>query len=193
MEPIHRADAPRGSLRRTLRESAILLGLALLLAVASNLTARPERRLDWIGRSSPVAKPAPTAPAATPAASSDFPPHPDKPYLEISPEQAKTLFDRGALFADARRTEVFRDGHVRGARSLSVWEADLDGKLLALSQEGRDLTQPIVAYCSGGDCEDSHQLAERLWSIGFNAVFVYRDGFPDWEKRGWPVEREAKK
>jgi rhodanese-related sulfurtransferase len=176
------------------KETAILAGLALLFAAVSNLTARPERRLDWIGRSSPVPKaPAPATPAATAAAPSDFPPHPDKPFLEISPEQAKVLFDRGALFADARRTEVFREGHVRGARSFSVWEADLDGKLLALSQEGRDLTQPIVAYCSGGDCEDSHQLAERLWSIGFNNVLVYRDGFPDWEKRGWPIEREAKK
>ncbi len=190
MRPPPRADEPA----RTLREAGAFVLLALLFAVASNLTARPTRRLDWIGRSSSVPKaPAPAAPAATPAAPSDFPPHPDKPYLEITPEQAKTLFDRGALFADARRTEAFREGHVRGARSFSVWEADLDGKLLALSQEGRDLTQPIVAYCSGGDCEDSHRLAERLWSIGFNNVLVYRDGFPDWEKRGWPIEREAKK
>ena len=181
-----RARAPKLGF---LKETAILGTLALLCAAGSNLTARPERRLDWIGRVAAVPKAAAgTAPAAS---ASDFPPHPDKPYLEISPEQAKTLFDRGALFADARRTEIFRDGHVRGARSFSVWEADLDGKLLALSQEGRDLTQPIVAYCSGGDCEDSHQLAERLWSIGFNAVFVYRDGFPDWEKRGWPVAKGA--
>lgn len=178
---------------RTLREAAILAALAILFAAASNLTARPERRLDWIGRSSAVPKAAvPTAPA-TPAASSDFPPHPDKPYLEITPEQAKKLFDRGAPFLDARRTAVYREGHVRGARSLSVWEADLDGKLLALSQEGLDPAGPLVAYCSGGDCEDSHSLAERLWSIGFNDVLVYRDGFPDWEKRGWPVDREAKK
>jgi rhodanese-related sulfurtransferase len=176
------------------KETAILAGLALLLAAISNLTARPERRLDWIGKTRAVApSPKSIAPAAQPAPGTDFPPHPDKPYLEISPEQAKTLFDRGSLFLDARRTDAYREGHVRGARSLSVWEADLDGKLLALSQEGLDPTKPVVAYCSGGDCEDSHQLAERLWSIGFNNVLVYRDGFPDWEKHGWPVEREAKK
>ena len=175
-------------------EAAILAVLALLIAAISNLTARPERRLDWIGKTGAVPPPpASVAPALRPASGTDFPPHPDQPYLEISPQQAKTLFDRGALFLDARRTDVFREGHVRGARSLSVWEADLDGKLLALSQEGLDPTKPVVAYCSGGDCEDSHRLAERLWSIGFNDVLVYRDGFPDWEKRGWPVEREAKK
>ncbi len=173
------------------REAAILVVLALLLAAVSNLTARPERRLDWIGRGGEVLRrPLPRVGPAPAGPSPDaFPPHPEKPYLEISPEQAKLLFDRGVLFLDARRSSVYREGHIRGARSLSVWEADLDGKLLALSQEGRDLASPLVAYCSGGDCEDSHQLAERLWSIGFNDVLVYRDGFPDWEKRGWPVEK----
>jgi rhodanese-related sulfurtransferase len=182
------------------RQSLILVVLALVFGTVSNLTARPERRLDWIGHASgrngrsAVERrtgPAPTASAGV--TTSDFPPHPEKPWVEISPEQTKVLFDRGTPFVDARRTAVYRDGHIRGARSLSVWEADLDGKLLALSQEGLDPARPVVAYCSGGDCEDSHQLAERLWSIGFNNVLVYKDGFPDWEKRGWPVEKGAEK
>ena len=175
-----------------LKETAILAALALVLAAASNLTAGRERRLDWIGHSAIERKSAPAPARAPGAAASDFPPHPDKPWAEISPEQTKLLFDRGTLFLDARRTSVYRDGHIRGARSLSVWEADLDGKLLALSQEGLDPSRPVVAYCSGGDCEDSHQLGERLWSIGFNNVLVYRDGFPDWEKRGWPIEKGPK-
>ena len=181
---------------RTLREGAILVALAIVLAAVSNLTARPERRLDWVGkgRAAPPGPAISTSPAAPPAApTSDFPPHPDRPYVEIAPEQAKLLFDRKALFLDARRTSVYREGHIPGARSMSVWEADLDAKLLALSQEALDPKGPLVAYCSGGDCEDSHQLAERLWSVGFNNVLVYRDGFPDWEKRGWPVERGEKK
>jgi rhodanese-related sulfurtransferase len=169
----------------------ILIALAIAFAMLSNLAARPERRLDWIGHAR-VAAPAVPAPAPAEPASADFPPHPDRPSIEITPDQAKTLFDRKTLFLDARRTDVYRSGHIAGARSMSVWEADLDGKLLALSQEGRDPKAPLVAYCSGGDCEDSHQLAERLWSIGFNDVLVYRDGFPDWEKRGWPVEKSAK-
>ncbi|HWC65278.1 MAG TPA: rhodanese-like domain-containing protein [Thermoanaerobaculia bacterium] len=126
------------------------------------------------------------APAA--AASSDFSPHPDKPFVEITPEQAKALYDRGALFIDARRSAAYREGHVRGARSISVWESDADDKVKALLDSGRDTKAPIVAYCSGGDCEDSHQLAQKLWGVTFDDVYVYRDGFPDWQKRGWPVE-----
>ncbi|MGH9441587.1 MAG: rhodanese-like domain-containing protein [Thermoanaerobaculia bacterium] len=192
MRPPQTLETGSGA-RRIFCETVILVGLALILATISNLTARPERRLDWIGRAR-VAVPAQASgeSAAEPAAT-DFPPHPDRPYVEITPEQAKRLFDRKALFLDARRTDVYRSGHIAGARSMSVWEAGLDAKLLALSQEGLDPAKPLVAYCSGGDCEDSHQLAERLWSIGFNNVLVYRDGYPDWEKRGWPVEVEAKK
>ena len=130
--------------------------------------------------------PAPAAPAA--AASSDFAPHPDRPFVEITPEQAKALYDRGALFIDARRSAAYREGHVRGARSISVWESDADEKVKALLDSGRDTKAPIVVYCSGGDCEDSHQLAQKLWGVTFDDVYVYRDGFPDWQKRGWPVE-----
>ncbi len=50
--------------------------------------------------------------------------------------------------------------------------------------EGRDGAQPVVVYCSGGDCEDSHMLAQRLFGGGFNNLLVYKDGFPDWTKRG---------
>src|SRR5258708_18753841 len=141
------------------KEAALLVGLAIVFAAISNLTARPERRLDWIGKAR-VATPAPAVSTAAPSkAAADFPPHPDRPYVEIAPERAKLLFDRKDLFLDARRTSVYREGHIPGARSMSVWEADLDAKLLALSQEALDPKAPIVAYCSGGDCQDSHQLA----------------------------------
>lgn len=129
----------------------------------------------------------PAAPAA------DFSPHPARPWAEVTPEQAKTLFDRGAVFFDARRSAAYREGHVRGARSISVWETDADEKVKAFLEEGHDPNAPIVAYCSGGDCEDSHELAQKLWGVTFDNVYVYRDGFPDWEKHGWPIETGAKK
>lgn len=144
-------------------------------------------------RSSASNAPASAAPVpASSAAAADFPPHPGRPWAEITSEQAKTLFDRGAVFFDARRSSVFREAHVRGARSISVWEADADEKVKAFLDEGRDPNAPIVVYCSGGDCEDSHELAQKLWGVTFDNVYVYRDGFPDWEKRRWPVERGEK-
>ena len=92
-------------------------------------------------------------------------------------------------FLDARRTSVYRDGHVPGARPFSVWEADVDEKVRAFFAEGHEPSGPIVVYCSGGDCEDSHMLAQKLYLAGFDDVLVYKDGFPDWQKRGLPATK----
>ena len=136
----------------------------------------------------------PASPATASAAAdllSRFPPHPDKPLVEISGEDAGRLWAAGVPFLDARRTSAYEEGHVAGARSFSAWESDIDQKIVALLAE-RDGQQPLVIYCSGGDCEDSHLLAQKLWGAGFNDTLVYRDGYPDWVKRGGSVRTGAK-
>ncbi len=138
-------------------------------------------------------KPAPAPPAAVAAPKEEtmldrFSPTPDVPWVEISGEEARWLHDRGALFLDARRTRDYENGHIAGARSFAVWEADVDDKVAALADQVKDQKQPVVVYCSGGDCEDSHMLAQKLWGMFFNNVLVYRDGFPDWQQRGGSVQ-----
>jgi rhodanese-related sulfurtransferase len=115
---------------------------------------------------------------------SRFPAHPDKPYVEISGDDAAWLVGRGVLVVDARRKKDYEQGHIAGARNISPWEGDADAKITALVNEGRDGAIPVVIYCSGGDCEDSHMLATRIYGGGFNNLLVYRDGWPDWVKRG---------
>jgi rhodanese-related sulfurtransferase len=112
-----------------------------------------------------------------------FPVH-NKPFVEISGDDVAWLFARGVLVLDARRTKVFEEGHIAGARSFPVWESDIDARVTALVGEGRDGSIPVVLYCSGGDCEDSHMLAQKLFGAAFNNLLVYRDGWPDWQKRG---------
>ena len=158
-----------------------------------------------IGRPAGVTPPATTtaskaavpAPAPQPAAADvplleRFKPHDDKAYVEIGFSDVKYLYDRGALFLDARRTSVYEDGHIAKSRSFSVWESDIDDKVNRLFEERGDpeqQRQPIVIYCSGGACEDSHMLAQKLWGIQFNNVYVYKDGYPDWVARGGAVAR----
>jgi rhodanese-related sulfurtransferase len=123
-----------------------------------------------------------------------FQPHPDKAYVEISGEDAAALYAKGVLFLDARRSSVYEEGHIAGARPFSVWEADVDDKVNALFEERQDPAEqnkPIVIYCTGGACEDSHMLAQKLWGVQFNNVYVYKDGFPDWQKRGGAVRTGA--
>lgn len=139
--------------------------------------------------------PATPQPAAKPPVDlTKFTPHPDKAYVEISGEDAVALHRAGSLFLDARRTSIYEEGHIPGSRSFSVWEADVDDKVTALYEERADPAEqnkPIVIYCSGGACEDSHMLSQKLWGLQFNNIYVYKDGFPDWQKRGMPVRTGA--
>jgi rhodanese-related sulfurtransferase len=145
--------------------------------------------------------PSPAAPAATSAATSpatgagdlarSFPPHPDKPALEIAPADVQRLYEGKALFLDARRSSVYAEGHIAGARSFPVWESDIDRRVKGLYEEGLDQRAPVVVYCSGGACEDSHMLAEKLYMVGFDNVLIYKDGFPDWQKRALPTSKGA--
>jgi rhodanese-related sulfurtransferase len=135
----------------------------------------------------PSRVPAPAAPASPDDLLARFPAH-GQPFVEISGEAAAWLHARGALFLDARRTKDFAQGHVTGSRSFPVWESEVvKERVESLVAEGREGNLPVVLYCSGGDCEDSHMLAQTLFGAGFENLLVYRDGFPDWVARGGAV------
>lgn len=131
--------------------------------------------------------PVPAGPASPADLLARFPAH-GQPWVEISGEAAAWLHARGALFLDARRSREYLEGHVAGALSFPIWESQVvKARIEALVAEGRDGSLPVVLYCSGGDCEDSHMLAQSLFGAGFENLLVYRDGFPDWIARGGAV------
>jgi rhodanese-related sulfurtransferase len=99
---------------------------------------------------------------------------------------AKEVFDKGnVLFVDARSSDHYEDGHIQGAISLPVDQFDerIEPFLDRYSSD-----QPIVTYCSGRTCEDSHNLAQFLADTGFTHVRIFIDGFPAWEAEGYPIE-----
>jgi rhodanese-related sulfurtransferase len=143
----------------------------------------------------PSAPPSPSGGTAaalqsTPTNLSKYAAHPDKQYIEITYADVAALHAGGALFLDARRTNIYEQGHIPGARSFSVWESDVGDKVKGLWEQRQDPKEqalPIVIYCSGGDCEDSHMLSEKLWGAQFSNIYVYKDGFPDWVAKGGKV------
>jgi rhodanese-related sulfurtransferase len=187
-----------------LREAVALAVAAVLCAAVSNLAASPQRRLAWKG-SYPNALTVPAPPSPTPSAAAvpisppapgtmagkEYPPHPERPWADVTGEEAAALHGRGIPFLDARRTAVYAEGHIAGARSFPIWEATVNDAIKKLFEEGYDVNAPLVVYCSGGECEDSHMLAERLHQFGFNNALVYAGGYPDWQKRSLPVEKGA--
>lgn len=118
-----------------------------------------------------------------------FPPLQGQAYTEISSEDARWLHEHGAAFADARRSDLYAEGHVPGAFGLPVWEDGLAEKITRLGAVTMGTDLPLVVYCAGGDCEDSKLLAQKLWIAGYRNLRIYTGGFPDWAARGWPVSK----
>jgi len=99
---------------------------------------------------------------------------------------AKEIHDgKKAVFLDARSRENYMDGHIAGAVSLPVnrFEEEIE------SLEKRyPYSTYLITYCSGRECDDSHELAQNLLMVGYENVSVFIDGYPGWRNEGFPVE-----
>jgi rhodanese-related sulfurtransferase len=99
---------------------------------------------------------------------------------------AKKIYDRGgSTFVDARSAESYKHGHIKGALSLPVDEFD---NLIDIFLDHHPVDQPLIVYCAGRSCEDSHRLAQMLRGLGYKQVSVMIDGYPGWEAGGFPIE-----
>jgi rhodanese-related sulfurtransferase len=100
---------------------------------------------------------------------------------------AKEIYDKGkAVFVDARSSEAFINGHIKDAVSIPTHQFidfidDFKTKYPAAT--------PVITYCSGRECNDSHELAQYLIGEGYANVKVFIDGYPEWERNGYPVEQ----
>lgn len=101
-------------------------------------------------------------------------------------ETAKAMFDQGGiLFVDARAPEQYEQGHIGGAISIPLRQFDACIEFLF---EKYPTETPMITYCSGRECADSHELAQLLEDVGYADVKVFIDGYPAWKKKGYPVE-----
>jgi len=185
-------DGEGMSWQKIARETGLILVVAALLGAASNIFRSESHKLAWIKAGAlatkAVARPVPEAERAVSTKSPDT----GALFAEITAEEAYRMYGSGALFLDARRTAAYEAGHIAGARSVPVWEHDAGVRIDVLQRDGVSLEKDLVIYCFGAACEDSARLAEKLALAGFYKLSVYKEGFPDWEKRGWPVIQGAK-
>ncbi len=162
-------------IHKTIKEIVILVGASVILAMVVN-TLSP-RGISLVGQWD-TAKGVITANLDGNTAG--------QPEEIDSVAWARSIFDKGdALFVDARSQNDYANGHIPGAISLPVGQFEA-GIGLFLNRYPPE--QPIVTYCSGRTCEDSHDLARALSDVGFTNVRIFIDGFPGWEAEGYPIE-----
>lgn len=105
---------------------------------------------------------------------------------EIEFDDAKKLYKRGWLFVDARPKYSYKEGHIKGAVSLSI--ENVFASIPDFVQKYNPSTK-IVTYCSGRECPDSHEIADALEASGYLNVKVYIDGYPEWKNKGMPIAK----
>ncbi len=160
-----------------IKQMAILLSTALILSLGVN--ALSPRGIPWRGQWD-EAKGVVTADQATLQPTLDFE-IPDAPT-------ARRLHAGGqVVFVDSRTEADYRAGHIPGAVSLPVGEFD---RHIDAFRARYDSGHPIVTYCSGRSCQDSHILAQRLFAAGYENVSVFIDGYPGWSAEDYPIETQ---
>jgi rhodanese-related sulfurtransferase len=99
---------------------------------------------------------------------------------------AKEIYDSGkAVFVDARSYEAFIDGHIKNAVSIPTNQFF---EFIDHFKTKYPSTIPVITYCSGRECNDSHELAQYFIGEGYANVKVFIDGYQEWKTKGYPVE-----
>lgn len=107
--------------------------------------------------------------------------------ITITVEQAKALYDTGAVFIDVRNPRLYAGGHIAGAHHLDLKNGFTEDAVAALVK--RD--EPVIIYCSGVKCSRSYRASAQAVSWGFTKVHYFRGGIVDWENAGYPVTAGA--
>ena len=104
----------------------------------------------------------------------------------IDNKTAKELHDRGVVFVDV--FYLWGEKRIPGAHYLEMFTFDFNEVLL--SKIARK-TQDLVIYGSRPTDNDMAISAVALAvSWGYEKVYYYEDGMTNWEKAGYPVDKE---
>lgn len=108
-----------------------------------------------------------------------------KRYVEMDMAVAKKMFDKqSAIFIDARPNLKFKKGTITGA--ISIPDRKFDEYK---NQLPSDMKKPLITFCGGYTCHKSHVVAQKLREMGYEKVFVYAGGAPEWKKAQFPMAK----
>ncbi len=103
---------------------------------------------------------------------------------EVTAEELADRLDRGrVVLLDVRPEVEFEAGHIAGARSIP--HDDLEDLAASLPR-----SREIVAYCRGPYCVYATDAVRLLEAKGYK-VRRLREGYPEWERAGYPTDRSV--
>lgn len=102
----------------------------------------------------------------------------------VTVDESLELFDQGVAFVDVRKPSDFEVGRVAGAINLDLNDGFSRESLLEVAGP----TDPVVIYCNGAACLRSSEAIAQAVSWGYETLYYMRDGYPNWDIAGFPVE-----
>jgi len=113
----------------------------------------------------------------------------DEGYRIIGHAELKAKIEadqRNFLLVDARNPEEYREAHIPGA--INIPQKKIESYLGILPS---DRNSEIIFYCNGVKCGKSKKAAQKVVKFGYTNVWVYAEGMPVWEERGYPFYKGA--
>lgn len=103
-----------------------------------------------------------------------------------NPLKVKQMIDSGnTVIVDVRRADMYDLGHLPGALCFPLNEFD---QVIDRFQQTIKKDTPVLLYCSGVTCRDSHTFGGRLIKLGYTDVTVYSGGYSEWQEMEFEVE-----
>ncbi|RUO30734.1 rhodanese-like domain-containing protein [Aliidiomarina sedimenti] len=101
----------------------------------------------------------------------------------LKPQEATIAVNRGGVFVDVRSADEFSQGHIQGARNISLEQLKA-GETKNL-EKFKDA--PIVVVCNHGNT--AKQGAVALEKAGFSQASVLQGGMFAWKNASFPVSK----
>lgn len=112
----------------------------------------------------------------------------------VSAQEVVKLQASGATVIDARVAYEYAEGHIKGAKNIPYREKSEKAANFDASQDRFDLAKlpsdkaaAVVIYCNGPTCWKSYKASVAAIKAGYENIYWYREGFPDWKSKGLPI------
>jgi rhodanese-related sulfurtransferase len=104
--------------------------------------------------------------------------------IDAASLRARLASDDRPVLVNALAREAFDQERIPGSVSIPASDA------LRVAPDLLARDQPIVTYCASRSCTASSTLAQKLVDIGFTEVDDFEGGLEEWERAGYPVQRQ---
>jgi rhodanese-related sulfurtransferase len=106
-------------------------------------------------------------------------------FKVVTSEELKTLVEenaKGLVVIDSRSAGEYQEVHIKNAISIPLSKLEKEPALLTSPKDAI-----LVFYCNGIKCGKSGKSAKIALDNGYANVYVYSDGMPVWEEKGYAI------